>query len=184
MFKFKVFPKTFASFREGAGALYCDGGWTSSSGSRLLCLHILPQSCTTSTSASIGFGGWGTGGHSQDRQQLKNNQPRPLHPTIYSSPVDFTVFSAKVFPTDTPEAQSLTSFSFLLKCHLLRKAFPNHSVHPVAFLGFVFPCGTSRGLTYCVLIHVLVYCYLPTRTCAGSRHSVCLLYSLPCSQWL
>lgn len=41
---------------------------------------------------ALGLGEWGTGGHSQDRQQLKNNQQCPLHPTIYSSPVLYSLF--------------------------------------------------------------------------------------------
>lgn len=117
MFKFKVFPKTFASFREGAGALYCDGGWTSISGSRLLCLHILPQSCTTSTSASIGFGGMG---HwwAFTRQATTEKQPTmspPSHHLLQSCTLQSfpPKFSPQILPRLNPLPHSVSCLNVI-----------------------------------------------------------------------
>lgn len=167
MLKFEVLPKTFANFRSrGRGVKVWRGQepsvvmgwerhcrlWSHVSSHPAWILHHLYFSRHV-------LEGRGTGQNSWDSQQPKKSWHSTSPPTHFSSHIDFTFFSPKVFPTDTPKAQ-LPSFSFLLESHL-RKAFSDHAIHSVAFLGFVFLLGPACELTCCVIICVLFYCLSP-----------------------
>lgn len=178
MLKFKVVPKTFASFREGAeregstgpGTSHCDVGGSTISGLGLMCLPILPQSCTTSASINTIFEEQSTRKHSQDSPQLKSNWLSPSLPLSPLAPVKWTShsFTLRVSRGLDSHLNSVSCLNVLSK----RTSLTTHSLNCFPWLCFSKPRHLPRADIWCIYLRVSLLSISPLM-CAPGEQALC-----------